>query len=134
MENLSRYQPAMLSVLRIAAGLLILSYGTMKILHFPVGMQPPVGSMGWFAGCIELVGGLLLTIGFITRPAAFVLSGLMAFAYFIAHAGKGFFPALNSGSLAMILCFVFLYICVAGPGPFSVDAKMRRAKGFVPAE
>lgn len=123
MDNLSRYQPAALSLLRVAAGLLILSYGTMKILHFPVGMQPPVGSMGWIAGCIELIGGALLVIGLFTRPAAFVLSGLMACAYFIAHFPNGFFPALNSGSLAMILCFVFLYLSVAGPGPYSVDAK-----------
>ncbi|MDB6453816.1 DoxX family protein [Falsirhodobacter sp. 20TX0035] len=127
MENLSRYQPAMLSVLRIAAGLLILSYGTMKILHFPVGMQPPVGSMAWFAGCIELICGALVLVGLFTRSAAFLLSGLMAFAFFIAHFPKGLFPALNGGSLAMILCFVFLYLAVAGAGPFSVDAKRRKA-------
>lgn len=123
MNSLSRFQPAMLSILRIAAGLLILSYGTMKILHFPVGMQPPAGSLPWFAGCFELICGALVTIGLFTRYAAFLLSGVMAVAYFYAHAPNGFFPALNSGSLAMILSFVFLYLAVAGAGPWSVDAK-----------
>lgn len=128
MDSLSRYQPAMLSILRIAAGLLILSYGTMKILHFPlnVDMQPPAGSLPWFAGCFELICGALVTIGLFTRPAAFLLSGVMAVAYFYAHFPNGFFPAMNRGSLAMLFSFVFLYLCVAGPGPFSVDAKMKR--------
>lgn len=133
MDTLNRYQPTMLSILRIATGLLILSYGTMKVLHVPVGMQPPVGSLPWIAGCFELICGALVTIGLFTRPAAFLLSGVMAVAYFLVHAKGGFFPALNSGSLAMILSFVFLYLAVAGPGPISVDAKMGR-KGLVPAE
>lgn len=124
--NTSGFQPAMLSILRIVTGLLLLSYGTMKILHFPVGMQPPVGSLPYIAGCLELVGGALLLVGLATRPVAFVLSGLMAAAYFVAHMPKGFFPALNGGSLAMILSFLLLYIFVAGPGPISLDAKMKR--------
>jgi len=129
MDNLSRFQPTMLSILRIATGLLILSYGTMKILHFPLNpdMLPPVGSLPWFAGCFELICGALVLVGFFTRPAAFLLSGVMAVAYFYAHFPNGVFPAMNRGSLAMLLSFVFLYIAVAGPGPISVDA-MRKSR------
>ena len=126
--TLTQFAPRMLSILRIMAALLFMAHGTMKLLGFPASeMVPPVGSMGWIAGVLELVGGALLTVGFLTRPTAFVLSGLMAAAYFIAHAPQSVFPVLNGGDAAILYCFVFLYFVFAGPGPWSVDAAQDRA-------
>ncbi|MGZ9811469.1 DoxX family protein [Pseudoroseicyclus sp. H15] len=123
MSFLSRYQPQLLSIFRIMAALLLLQHGTSKLFDFPpTGMTPPVFSMFGIAGVLELVGGVLLVIGLFTRPAAFILSGLMAAAYFIAHAPQGFYPILNGGELAALYCFAFLYLAAAGPGPWSVDA------------
>lgn len=116
------WTPRMLSVLRIAAALVFLCFGTEKILGFPVGRSPDPLTLSWIAGTLELVGGALLVLGLFTRPAAFVSSGLMAAAYFIGHAPSSFFPSLNGGAAAILFCFVFLYIFVAGPGPWSVDA------------
>ncbi|MFK0333134.1 DoxX family protein [Rhizobium sp. NPDC090275] len=127
-------QPALLSLLRIVSALVLFSYGTQKILHFPAAERvPDVGSMSWIAGLLELTLGFLVLVGFQTRAAAFVLSGLMAFAYFIGHASRGFFPAQNGGVAAILFCFVFLYIVAAGAGPFSVDAMMKRKQGVVAA-
>ncbi|MFS2154263.1 DoxX family protein [Rhizobium sp. Rhizsp42] len=127
-------QPALLSLLRIVSALVLFSYGTQKILHFPAAERvPDVGSMSWIAGLLELTLGFLVLIGFQTRAAAFVLSGLMAFAYFIGHASRGFFPAQNGGVAAILFCFVFLYIVTAGAGPFSVDAMVKRKQGVVAA-
>jgi putative oxidoreductase len=84
-------------------------------------------SPSWFAGLFELIGGALLLIGLFTRPVAFVLSGVMAFAYFIAHAPRAFFPIVNAGELAALYCFVFLYIAVAGGGAWSVDALRKKS-------
>jgi putative oxidoreductase len=81
----------------------------------------------WFAGAIELVGGILLLVGLFTRAAAFILSGEMAFAYFIGHSPKGFYPLTNGGEAAVLFCFVFLYIAAAGAGPWSIDAQRGRA-------
>jgi putative oxidoreductase len=120
-----KYRPQLLSLLRIVIGLQVLQYGMGKILKFPVVpmfAQVTPFSMYGVAGLLELVLGILILVGLFTRPAAFILSGLMAFAYFIGHAPKGFFPMLNGGDLAIIFCFVFLYLSVAGPGPWSVDA------------
>jgi putative oxidoreductase len=122
--------PHLLSLLRLMAGLLLLEFGTMKILHFPysdyfANVQP--WTLIWVAGVLELVGGALVTVGLFTRCAAFVLSGEMAFAYFIAHAPKGFFPALNEGLAAVLFCFVFLYLSAAGGGPWSLDRIIRKA-------
>lgn len=129
MTVLSRWQPQILSMLRIMAGLLILQHGTTKHLGFPAGPMNDVAtfSLGGIAGLIELACGVLVVLGLATRPAAFVLSGLMAAAYFIAHAQRGFFPILNGGELAVLYCFVFLYLAAAGPGPWSVDCLRRRA-------
>jgi putative oxidoreductase len=124
-ESLTRFAPQVLSVLRIIAGLLILQFGMAKLFGFPyVEMFKSVQlfSLYGLAGTIELVGGALLVIGLFTRPAAFILSGEMAAAYFIAHFPKGFIPLLNGGNEAVIYCFVFLYFVFAGPGPWSVDA------------
>lgn len=125
---LAPWQPQVLSVLRFMAGLEILQHGTAKILHFPAVPQfanVAVGSLSWVGGVIELIGGVLIVIGLFTRPAAFILCGFTAVAYFMVHAGKSFYPILNGGELAALYCFVFLYIFAAGPGPWSVDAMTR---------
>jgi putative oxidoreductase len=87
-----------------------------------------VFSLHWFAGGIELVGGALLTVGLLSRPAAFIMSGEMASAYFLSHAPRGFFPILNRGDAAILFCFIFLYIAFAGPGPWSLDAMLGRKR------
>jgi putative oxidoreductase len=119
------WAPRLLSVLRIVTGLLFLQHGTAKHLKFPAvpmfAKMEPVSMLG-AAGMIEIVGSLLLIVGLLTRTTAFVLSGFMAVAYFMAHAGRGFYPILNGGELAVLYCFVFLYIAAAGPGPWSYDA------------
>ena len=127
-ERLDAWRPQMLSVLRIMSALLFMAHGTMKHLGFPASEGPSAQawSLGWIAGLFELVGGALLALGLFTRPVAFVLSGVMAFAYFIAHAPESFFPVLNAGDAAILYCFVFLYFVFAGPGPWSLDAALRR--------
>uniref|UniRef100_A0A7C1P7E1 DoxX family protein n=1 Tax=Agrobacterium albertimagni TaxID=147266 RepID=A0A7C1P7E1_9HYPH len=126
-QNLASARPYVLSILRIAFGLIIFSFGMAKIFHFHAGpFMPPVGSLSWVAGLIELILGFLFLIGLQTRSAAFVLSGLMATAYFIAHFPKGFFPTENGGFTAVVFCFVFLYFVTSGPGPISIDAKLRQ--------
>lgn len=128
-DNLQRYNSAALSLLRIVVGLVIFSFGTAKIFHFHAGVfMPPSGSLPWFAGLIELVLGFLFLIGFQTRLVAFILSGEMAFAYFIAHFPKSFFPTENGGYAAVVFCFVFLYFVTSGAGPWSVDAKMGKTR------
>jgi putative oxidoreductase len=126
MGFLETHRERLLSVLRIVAGLCFLQHGTTKYLHFPVtkmsGANPM--TMGGAAGLIELVGGVLIVFGLCTRPVAFLLSGTMAVAYFYAHQPRAFFPILNGGELAIIYCFVFLYIAAAGGGAWSID-KMR---------
>ena len=114
----------MLSVLRIMAALLFLAHGTSKILGFPSSGSPgpAIASLSGLAGLLELVGGALLVLGLFTRPVAFILAGEMAFAYFIGHAPKSFFPVLNGGDAAILYCFVFLYLALVGGGPWSVDA------------
>ena len=123
------WAPRLLSVLRIMTGLLFLQHGTAKLFKIPVipmfanlNLMTPPG----IAGIFELVGGALMILGLFTRSVAFVLSGLMAVAYFMAHAPRGFYPILNAGELAILYSFVFLYFAAAGPGPWSVDAAMKR--------
>jgi putative oxidoreductase len=119
------WAPRLLSILRIMAGLLLLQHGTAKLLGFPAGAIPPnfnLMSMPGYAGIIELVCGILIVLGLFTRPAAFLASGMTAVAYFMAHASQNFFPILNRGELAVLYCFVFLYLAAAGPGPWSIDA------------
>ena len=129
MGFLERYTALLLSVLRFLSGLLILEHGTSMYLNFPVGPMNNASpqTMGGAAGIFELVGGVLLVLGLFTRPAAFLLSGMTAVAYFYAHAGRGFFPVLNGGELAVLYCFVFLYRAAAGGGPWSVDRLWRGA-------
>ena len=122
-SRLDAWAPSFLSLLRIVAALLYLSHGTAKLLGFPsVGFTPPLLSLFGLAGMIEIVCGTLILVGLFTRPVAFIASGELAFAYFIGHAPHGFFPILNHGEPAILLCFIFLYLVFAGPGPWSVDA------------
>jgi len=126
----SPWPSRMLSILRIVTGATFITFGTMKLFNIPPMPpgQPPLEilSMVGIAGILEVFGGLAFTLGLFTRPVAFVLSGEMAFAYFIGHAGDGFWPVLNNGALAVIYCFLWLYISAAGGGPWSLDAMMRR--------
>jgi putative oxidoreductase len=123
------WAPRLLSVLRIAMGLFYLEHGTAKHLKFPFvqafAKLEPLSLIG-VAGFLEIVGSVLLILGLFTRPVAFILSGQMAVAYFMAHAPRGFFPILNGGEAAGLFCFIFLYIAAAGPGPWSIDAMRRK--------
>ncbi len=122
--TLNAFAPRMLSVLRIMFALVLLQHPFVKLFGFPMSVNfAPVGSMPWIAGVIELVTGLLILVGFFTRPAAFLLAGTMAAAYFLGHAGRGFYPIANGGNLAIMYCFTALYLMCAGPGPWSVDAQ-----------
>jgi putative oxidoreductase len=125
---IAHWTPRLLSVLRVVAALLFVEHGLQKWLAFPAPRPSPtiLWSLSGVAGLLELIGGLLLLLGLYTRPVAFVMSGLMAFAYFIAHAPRGFWPILNGGELAALYCFVFLYLAAAGGGPWSVDRWIRR--------
>lgn len=122
---LTAWAPRVLSVLRIMSALLFIQHGTVKLLNFPVPYGGTLAPLSLTAGILELVGGVLLAVGVFTRPVAFILSGQMAVAYFIAHAGSSFYPIVNKGELAILFCFVFLYIFFAGPGPWSRDAARR---------
>ena len=119
-ETFERYTPHALAVLRIVTALIFLEHGSQKLFGFPAAAPPsglpPALSFFWFGGILEFFGGLLVLVGLFTRCAAFVLAGEMAVAYWLVHAPKSFFPALNGGDAAILYCFVFLYLVFAGPG------------------
>jgi putative oxidoreductase len=128
-EKFAAWAPRALSVFRIITGLMIIEHGMAKIIGWPVvpafaNLQP--FSLIGAAGFIELIGGALLILGLFTQPAAFILSGEMAVAYFMVHAPKSFYPLVNGGTLAIMYCFACLYLSTAGAGPWSVDAAMKR--------
>ncbi len=125
LKFLAPWQPQMLSILRIMAALLFIEHGTQKLFSWPVAGPATLTTLQMVAALIELVGGVLLTAGLFTRLCAFIMSGEMAFAYFIGHAPAGFFPIANRGDAAILYCFVFLYIAVAGGGAWSLDRSMR---------
>jgi putative oxidoreductase len=128
---LSAHSPKILSLLRFITGFLFLWHGSQKLFNFPPTERGAAGdSFGIFTGVLEFFGGLLILIGLGTRWVAFILSGMMAVAYFIAHGNgtKPFLPILNGGELAVIYCFVFFYFFFAGGGPISVDALIGKAK------
>ncbi|SDE92512.1 DoxX family protein [Limimaricola pyoseonensis] len=127
-DGASAWAPQLLSVLRITSALIFTLHGSQKLLAFPAtDQQPPLLSLFGIGGLLELVGGLLLLIGLFTRPVAFVMSGMMAVAYWMFHAPQNLFPTLNGGDAAILYCFVFLYIVAAGPGPWSLDAARGKA-------
>lgn len=122
-ERLSVWRPQALAVLRIVTALLFIEHGTQKAFDFPAAAQP-FGSLSGLmlvAAALEIAGGLAILVGFLTRPVAFVLSGFMAVAYFMAHAPQDFFPVNNRGDAAILFCFVFLYLTAAGPGAWALD-------------
>ena len=127
--KLTRLAPEALGVLRIVAALIFLEHGTQKFLSFPAGERAGSGwefaGLSAYAGIIEIVTGVLIALGWFTRPAAFVASGTMALAYWYAHAPQNFFPVNNGGDAAILYCFLFLYLVFAGPGAFSVDGRAR---------
>ncbi len=123
--GLARIAPYVLSLLRIMAALLFLQHGLSKFFGFPSANGPhptALFDLEWFAALIEFGGGVLLTLGLFTRVVALVASGEMAIGYFLFHAPQNFYPALNHGELAIMFCFVFLYLIFAGAGPLSLDA------------
>ena len=121
--------PRVLSIMRIITAFLFMQHGGQKLFGIPVSQRYEFEllSLSGMAGVLEVFGGLLILIGLFTRPIAFLLSGLMAVAYFIAHAPRGFWPIENGGELAVMYCFVFLYLSVAGGGSWSIDS-MRSGK------
>jgi putative oxidoreductase len=122
----ANWTPRLLSVMRIVVGFLFLWHGTQKLFGFPApppGTMPdPMPAIIWAAGALEFFGGILIMVGLLTRPVAFLLSGLMAVAYFMAHAPQGFLPLQNGGELAALYSFVFLFMAAAGGGVWSLDA------------
>jgi putative oxidoreductase len=122
------WSPRLLSVLRIVTALLFMVHGTAKLFHvphLPMFDNLQLMSLLGVQGVLEAGGGLLLLVGLFSRPVAFVLSGDMAVAYFMSHWPKNWLPILNGGDLAVLFCFVFLYLWAAGPGPWSLDARLR---------
>ena len=123
------WTPRLLSVLRIITAFLLMAHGAQKLFGFlapPGAPTPPLFSQVGIGGILEFFGGLLLLVGLFTRPVAFILSGMMAVAYFQMHAPGGFWPLQNKGELAVLYCFVFLFLSVAGGGEWSVDRLLRR--------
>ena len=123
----------LLSLSRIIVGFLFMQIGTGKLWGFPAAIMPggalaQFGTQTWWAAVLEAFGGGLILLGLLTRPVAFLLSGEMAFAYFIGHAGEGFWPVLNGGSAAIFYCFYFLYLSAAGGGPIALDAVLGRKR------
>jgi putative oxidoreductase len=126
---MSVWEPRVLSILRIMAGLLFMEHGMGKLFGFPsAAMHPSFLTLVWFAGILECFGGALVALGLFTRVVAFLLSGEMAIGYFMVHAPKSFFPLLNGGDAAVLYCFIFLYLCFAGGGEWSLD-RLRGATG-----
>ncbi len=125
MGFLDKFSGPLLSVLRIVSALLFIAHGTTKLFGFPAterfATPPPPMDLMWFGGILEAGGGALLLIGLFTRPIAFVLSGMMAVAYWMFHAPASIYPVQNGGDAAILFCFIFLYIAAAGGGPWSVD-------------
>ncbi|HWT13758.1 MAG TPA: DoxX family protein [Allosphingosinicella sp.] len=129
--SLSRFEPQLLGLLRIVAGLLFLAHGLVKLVGFPPEAQPgeqALTSMLGIGGIIELVAGALIALGLFTRPAAFIAAGEMAVAYWMFHAPRSFYPVVNEGDAAILYCFFFLYLVARGPGAFSLEGSRRRRR------
>ena len=131
MTFLDRWQPQLHAALRIIAALLFMEHGLMKLFAFPAaqpGVPSPLPAILVTAAVIEVAGGALIALGLFPRIAAFICSGQMAVAYFMAHAPKGFWPALNMGEGAILFCFIFLFLAAAGPGAWSIDGSMGKRR------
>ncbi|MBC8063211.1 MAG: DoxX family protein [Chlorobia bacterium] len=127
LDRYKSWTPQLLSVLRAVSGFLFIQHGVQKMFGLLGSKgQPPIMSMAGIAGVLEFFGGILLILGLFTRPTAFILSGTMAVAYFMAHAPQGFWTVINKGELAVLYCFVFLFISAAGAGPWSLDALLKK--------
>jgi putative oxidoreductase len=127
--NVARFAPNALAVLRIVAAALFLEHGLVKLVGFPAGVPPgeqPLVTMLGLAGVVETLTGILMILGLFTRSAALIASGEMAVAYWLAHAPHSFYPVINGGDAAILFCFVFLYLSVAGPGVLSLDGLRHR--------
>ena len=129
----SKLSDLTLTALRIVTGFLFFCHGAQKLLGWftePGAQQMAFAfpQLPWFAGVLELVGGALIVLGLFTRPVAFLLSGEMAFAYFMAHAPHGFFPIMNHGEVAVLYCFIFLFIAAHGGGPYGIDGMLRKSR------
>lgn len=125
----SRWQSEALAILRIVTGLTFMAHGVIKLFGFPDGAQPgqqEIATLLGVAGILETVGGVLIILGLFTRPTAFILSGMMAVAYFMAHFPQSPYPAVNGGDAAILFCFVFLYFVASGPGAWSLDGARKR--------
>ena len=135
-KRLQSFAPQVLGGTRVIVGILLACHGAQKLLGLFGGV--PAGAPGlvvWIAGSIELVGGALMAVGFFTRSASFLMSGLMAFAYFLGHAGKGFWPILNGGELAIVYSWLSLYLAAQGPGAWALDnLRSRRATALQPVD
>jgi len=126
MSFLTKYQPQLLSILRIVTGLLFFEHGMQKIVHFPpmtMAVPPEAATIIMIAAWIELIAGALIVLGLFSRVAAFIASGEMAVAYWMVHFPKSPFPAINQGDAAILFCFVFLYLAASGAGPWAVNQK-----------
>lgn len=126
------WAPYLKTILRIVAALMFITFGTLKLFAFPVGMPPDNStakflSEAWIAGVLEVLGGVLMLLGLFTRPVAFILAGEMAVAYFQGHFPQSFWPVVNMGTPAVLYCFLWLYFSAAGPGPWSLDAMRGKA-------
>jgi putative oxidoreductase len=121
MNFLDKYQEETYALLRIVSGFLFIWHGTQKLINFPADFPYPLNPLMYAAGTIEMIGGALVMIGLLTRPAAFICSGTMAVAYWMVHGMNNFFPILNGGELAALFCFAFLFIAARGPGIWSLD-------------
>lgn len=137
MERLSRYSEHALALLRVVAGLLFACHGAQKLFGLlggfmgQAGATAPLGSLPWFAGLIELVCGVLIALGLLVRPLAILASGEMAVAYFMVHAPRAFWPIQNQGELAVLYCFLFLYLFFRGGGRFALDQLIFGRRGGV---
>lgn len=132
MNFLSGFSGQLLGLLRIVSALLFIAHGTTKLFGWPptemFATPPEPMTIMWFGGILEAFGGALLLLGLFTRPVAFVLSGMMAVAYWMFHAPQSFYPVQNGGDAAILFCFVFLYIAAAGPGAFALDSMLGKKK------
>lgn len=126
MKFLDGFTEQAYALLRIVAGLLFLGHGAQKLLSFPVPFPYPLNPMSTAAGAIELVGGALIIVGLLTRPVAFLASGMCAVGYWMVHGSGGLYPIVNGGELIALYCFIFLFIAARGPGIWSVDSAMRK--------